>query len=570
MNIEAAQQAMKEGRLSDAKKHLILALKSQPSRPELHYNLAMVLIKQKDFAGAAEYFSNCLSFAPNNVELLNNVGNSQRLCGQHDAALKHLNQALDIAPAHIGARCNRAWLLLKTGQIKQAAEDFSRVTKASKEFSDAWRGLAEAHIALNDFDAAHSSLKKSLALFPQSADLHNTLGTLHIKQRETEQALVCFEQALALSPLHAEASINHGITCEQLGRETDAEKSLLRALEARPGFAAAHFHLAHLACHQVTPSEIKAMKRALTHEKSNTNLINLHFAMGKALAKQQLSDEAFPHFIAARQYLSHEQTFDQQKSMNLFTEIKACHHQPASSTGVSTIFVVGMPRSGTTLTDQILASHPQTHAMGESGVINKLLKAYKEQTSHAYPTGFNELSAQGKNELSQFLSTAINPTGETIINIDTSPSNFLYLGLLAELLPDARFVHCSRDPLDTCVSIFEHPLSHDHSYANSLTDLGTYYQRYRDLVTHWQTLLGGRLFTLSYEELLENPREQIAKLLQHCGLEFDEQCLSFYQTERAILTPSASQVRKPLNKDSIGRWRAYEKHLGPLLQLLPN
>jgi hypothetical protein len=174
-----------------------------------------------------------------------------------------------------------------------------------------------------------------------------------------------------------------------------------------------------------------------------------------------------------------------------------------------------------------------------------------------------------KAELAVWLRAELSSGGDAQTVVDTSPGHFIHLGLLAELMPEARFVLCTRNAIDNCVSIFEHPLTKAHGYANNLSDLGRYYSACQQLEMHWEDQLQDRLHELNYEKLITDPQQQITQLLQHCGLEFEQACTQFHLHKRAVLTPSATQVRQPLNADSVGRWRRYESFLGELIAELP-
>jgi LPS sulfotransferase NodH len=232
------------------------------------------------------------------------------------------------------------------------------------------------------------------------------------------------------------------------------------------------------------------------------------------------------------------------------------------------IFVVGMPRSGTTLVDQILSAHSRVVSLGEAHTALKLEKRLAVGTQGSQPTRPDEEAARG--ELAQWLRQQMKPPQDGLSVVDTSPGRFTQLGLLAELLPEAVFVHCTRNPLDTCVSIFEHPLSDAHGYANSLADLGCYYRAYQRLMAHWQAALGERFLEINYESLVSAPDTEIARLLAHCDLEFEDDCTRFYGHSRPVLTASAAQVRQPINTRSVGRWRAYQRFLKPLLDQFPS
>jgi len=567
MTIEAARQAMKTGDLPQAQIHLTALLKTSPDNPELRYNLAMVLAHRGNFATAAEHFLFCLQLAPDNVELLNSTGNAQRLSGKLPGARDHLDKALRLAPDHIAARCNRGWLNLASEKYQGAINDFKAALKIRDDIEDAWRGVTNALIQANRYEDAQASLTESLLRFPDSSALHNTQGTLYINLRQPNRAIEHFKQAIDLDPGNADAQLNHGVTSEQLGAFTESEASLIAALKLRQGHPSTHFHLAQLSSHTATLEETVAIQRALENHPEANSQVELLFALGKTLAKLNMHDEAFPCFMRARRLLSQVQPYDINRSLTQFQEITAAGQHPITAVAEPKyIFVVGMPRSGTTLTDQILASHTEVQSLGESGAVGTLLSRLKEQNH--FTGRIEELPPEQCEYLKTALEESLSSSPKTRIHVDTSPGNFPYLGLLAELLPNAKFVHCARNPLDTCVSIIEHPLSRAHAYANSLEDLGRYYQGYQKLMLHWESVLGQRLHTVVYEKLLENPESEIRALLDHCTLAFEENCLQFYNTDRPILTPSASQVRKPLSSKSVGRWRVYEQFLAPLINEL--
>ncbi len=569
MSIKAAREAMATGNLPLAQKHLNNAYRAQPENPEIRYNLAMVSARLGDFATASEHFLFCLKMAPDNVELLSNTGNALRLCGRNAQAFKHLDRALQLAPENIGARCNRAWLNLRTGKHRSAVQDFRAALKQNADIEDAWRGLADALTEARLFDEAQDSLDEALRKYPQSSGLHNSQGVLYNKRRMPERAVKHFAQAIAHAPTNADAQLNHGISCEQTGAFDAAERSLLEALRLRPGHPSTHFHLAQLASHEASDQERKAIEQALELHPGGNTRVDLLFALAKTLAKQGKHDEAFPHLLEARKLLSRSQPYDIDKTAREFAKLAASHQSLGDNPAQPRyIFVVGMPRSGTTLTDQILTSHSQLHSLGESGAVGKLLAANSTRKESLLDGGLEKLPSAQRSELTSFLESTLASDSTAPILIDTSPGNFPYLGLLAELLPNARFVHCSRNPLDTCVSILEHPLSRAHAYANSLTDLGRYYREYQSLMQHWQSLLGQRIHEVVYEKLIEHPEQEIRALLDHCCVDFEQQCMNFHDTRRAVMTPSASQVRKPLSNKSIGRWQSYEQFLGPLIAAL--
>ncbi|MEP4148773.1 MAG: tetratricopeptide repeat protein [Halioglobus sp.] len=566
MNISAALQAMRDGRLADARYHLEQLIEQSSDKPELHYNLAMVLIRMEDFSGAAQHFRACLKHAPDNVDLLNNLANALRLSGQQSEALETFNKILRLSPTHPPARCNRGWLFMATGDLRSAESDFRATLGQSKDIEEAWRGLADALLAQGKFTDVQKVLQESLTRFPDSAGLQNSMGVLHVKMRTPASALASFNKAVSLNPEHAEALTNLGITAEQLGDFDLAEKSLQHSLRVRPGHASTHFHLAHLATHQSTPAEISALESALADSANDdTARIDLEFALGKSCAKMGEYERAFQQFSSARKRLHQTEYFDNESAI---AELNAQMHYKVTLSEQSApeiLFITGMPRSGTTLTDQILAAHSQVCSLGESGALLELHSKLAGLTKNST----NQLNEGSKSKITAWLRQRLKNHESAPVTLDTSPGQFANLGLLAELLPEARFILCTRNAIDNCVSIFEQPLTRSHGYANTLEHLGQYYSAYEKLMAHWKNQLQDRLYIQNYEALIASPEQQITSLLEHCELPFEQACTDFHLQQRAVLTPSAAQVRQPLNSRSIGRWRHYEHFLGELISQLP-
>jgi hypothetical protein len=231
------------------------------------------------------------------------------------------------------------------------------------------------------------------------------------------------------------------------------------------------------------------------------------------------------------------------------------------------VFVFGMPRSGTTLTEQILSSHPEVAGAGERGDIWEMAKSLGLLADNAekFARNLTNLSRPQSFELANRYLSALNSVSGTALRVvDKMPDNYAYLGLIALLLPNAKLIHCRRDPLDTCVSCFTTQMAEGgHFYANDLATLGAYYRDYARLMEHWHAALPLPIFDSSYERLLEAPEEQSRKLIDHIGLPWDPACLTFYETKRAVKT-NPREVRQPIYKTSLGRWRRYARHLDPL------
>ncbi len=231
-----------------------------------------------------------------------------------------------------------------------------------------------------------------------------------------------------------------------------------------------------------------------------------------------------------------------------------------------------MPRSGTTLVEQILASHPDVYGGGELGDLKRIITSYFGMEDD---TGFADKIRQTESEYfigagDEYVTSVRNHFNTDKFITDKMPGNFKFIGMIRLMLPNAKVIHCRRDPLDTCLSIFKNYFSKSHYYAYDLTELGKYYNLYRDLMKHWHSVLPDFIYDIQYEDVVADQEKQSRALLEHCGLEWDDACLEFHRTDRPVMTASASQVRRPIYKDSVQSWKRYENWLAPLLDVLAN
>lgn len=571
MTINQVRQALAANQLGKAAEICRSMLVGEPANLEIHYNLALILARTGEMAEAVKHFQRCASAAPDNAEILNNLGNAQRLSGQMEDARSSLDRALRLAPRHPGVLCNRGWLKLEGGHVDAALEDFRASADAAGRWAEPRRGVGECLLLKEDWPAACATLLQAVELEPKNAAYLNSLGVAHVRQGQVESALPWFEKALAQQPDHPDALLNHGICCEQLGKLEQAERSLKRAIKVSPGRGAAHFHLAHLSIHRSTEEEIALMERAWSTQGDTNERIDLGFALGKAFDQRRHYDRAFHYFTEARKLKQAREPYHHDR------ERKRARHILAVTEGLSPgltrevprpIFVVGMPRSGTTLAEQILASHPLVHAIGESGLVGGLLREAQGITRRTFPECLPALEQADRERLTEAFFESVAMPKDHSHFVDTTPGNFMYAGVLSRMFPGARLVHCVRSPQDTCLSIFQQPLSAAHAYANSLETLGDYYRLYQEVMQEWEAMSGVALYRLEYETLVAEPENTVAALLEFCGLPYDDGCLKFHKTSRAVKTPSAAQVRQPLFNSSVGRWQGYEPYLQPLLQRL--
>jgi len=301
--------------------------------------------------------------------------------------------------------------------------------------------------------------------------------------------------------------------------------------------------------------------------------IDLGFALGRIFEKTGNYEKSFNFILEANTLKRGAYNYSSQTDQALFERVKTTFsleffkvRQSFGDQNTTPIFIVGMPRSGTTLTEQILATHPQVFGAGELEILPNLVDRVCAERSAAWPQECvpkldqNTLTQMG----TEYLETLRKFSSDACYITDKLPYNFLHVGLIKIILPRAKVIHCQRNPMDTCFSIFKTEFAGLHEYAYDMAELGRYYKLYLDLMSHWEKVLPGFMYTLQYEEIVSDQKSQTKKLLDFCALPWDDACLNFHKTARRVTTASLSQVRQPLYQNSVGRWKCYERQLEPL------
>ena len=524
---------LQTGRASLAVRQIRTALELQPDDSKARFNLALALIDAKSLDEAGTELVHLRKLEPDNVEVLNALGNVERLRGNLESALTLLQGASQQAPEHPGILHNLGLTLMSLRRLEEAVD----------------------------------CLERSTSITP-TAGAFNELGAAQNLAGNPDRAVSAFRKALQIDPNHREAWLNLGITLEQTGDTQAAEVALREAVEKLPNFGAAYYQLMQLSVDLASDEDIQAMRRMIAEQRtSEEDRILLHYGLGHALDRREDYADAFQSFHSAHAIKSKTVKFDVrahvpriEQLIHAFSEIRPLQvdHPPL-------VFVVGMPRSGTTLAEQILASHSQVTALGEQPLIGEVAVRIANVTGHPFPQGLHEISPNQLAPLAESYAKTYRERAPERVLTDTTPTNYLLVGLIATIFPSARFVHCVRHPLDTCLSIYQYPLSDAHGYAHDLATLGTWYSAYRRLIGHWRNLIGFKFYDLQYERLVAHGTSEIRNLLGFCGLEFEEGCLDFHLTRRRVRTPSASQVRRPMHQASVGRWKHYAPYLEPLM-----
>src|SRR5574340_752595 len=476
------------------------------------------------------------------------------------------------------------WKMLSASLLAQGKDALLALQKATRFLPDdavVHYNLGNNFKKLGGLEEAEVSYRRALLIEPDFAEVHSNLGNTLLEQGRLDEAEASCRQAIRIKPDLAEAHYNLGIVLNEQGRLDEAEASHRRALEIDPDFVEGRFSLALVRKVQAGDENLAALvaieeaaQKGAT-PLSDKEAVYLHFALGKSYDDTGDYEKAFPHFLKACKLKRATFDYDPDRTTQHFASIMRVFDQPAmdrlrggGDPSHLPIFVLGMPRSGTTLTEQIIASHPEVHGAGE--LPDLMAIARRDIAGAAFPDNLplldrERLAAWGAEYVAGLRRRA--PDAPHIT--DKMPENFLAVGLIHLMLPNAKIIHVNRNPVDTCLSCFTTLFNHKQEHTYDLAELGRYYADYARLMEHWRKLLpGGAFLDVQYEDIVADQEAQARRIIEYCGLEWNDACLDFHKNKRPISTASMTQARQPTYKSSVERWRPYEKFLGPLLDAL--
>jgi tetratricopeptide (TPR) repeat protein len=548
------------------------AIEQRPDYAQAHNGLGNALQDAGRLDEALTQYHKAVSIAPDYAEAHNNMGTLLREIGKTEQSLVSLKRALSINPNFPQAYHNLGNSLRALGRHDEAIGQFQQAIQLNSQYAEAYHSLGNA---LNDqgwHREAIQSLSRAIDLSPERASAHSDMGNTLSDANRHAEALECYRRAISLDPDFAEAYCNLGNSLSECGEHAEAIENFERALELKPSLAEAYNNLVRAKTFVESDPQLESMlERYARDDISEHERMHLAFALGKAYDDMARTQEAFGYLAEGNRLRKKSLKYNIDQDRRLFEIIKRIFAEdiavtPAGDTSArQPIFIVGMPRSGTTLTEQILASHSRVHGAGElqtlgllsSRVISQML-ARKAQTIPA------EVLAQIRD--AYMAEIAEIDCNEPFVT-DKMPGNFQWIGVILATMPEAKIINLNRDPAACCWSMFRIQFV-GNGYTNDLKDLGEYYHLYRDLMSYWRDRFPGRVYDLDYEALTRNQEEETRKLLEYCELPFEEACLRFYESERAVRTPSNRQVRQKMYTGSSESWRRYEAHLKPLLDIL--
>lgn len=542
-----------------------------PTSIELLNIIGVANIKLGCFDEAAVAFEKALAVEPDCVEARWNLGRALKNLGRNEDALAHYEEARRLAPHRAEAHKNLGDAYLGVHRLKDATAAYERALDLKPDYSKALNNLGYALIELDRLQDAAAALENAIKIKPDFAEALNNLGNAYKHLSRHEDAIARYEEAIRIKPDYAEAYNSLGAAFSDFGRRNDAAASYEKAVTVWPGFARAHHNLSSVKKFASGDPQIAQMSNLLKQDGiADSEKTLLHFGLGKAHDDLAQYEEAFAQFAEGNRLRKKLIGYDIADDRDLFARIRAMHDalehantENLQTSGATPVFIVGMPRSGTSLVEQILASHSEVHGGGELTALENTIKTLSLLDANTPSSLLADLAHEYRQTLNARANGAVYVT-------DKMPLNFRWIGLIRAALPTAKIVHVKRDPRATGWSIFRRSFAMGgNGYAYDLHDIAGYYQLYKDLMTFWDETFPGAIHHLDYEKLTVDQHEQTRALLDYVGLDWEDQCLAFDKIARAVATASAHQVRKPIYQGSSEAWRNYAPFISAMTENLP-
>jgi tetratricopeptide (TPR) repeat protein len=582
------------GLMDEAAKSYEKAIAFKPDYTEAHNNLGVTLQNLGLMDEAAKSYEKAISFKPDYIEAHNNLGNILLELRQLETAIESYEKVITIKPDYAEAHNNLGATLQELGRLDMAVKSYEKALAIKPDYAEAHNNLGATLQELGRLDMAVKSYEKALAIKPDYAEAHNNLGNILRELGQLDMAVKCYEKALAIKPDYAVAHYNLGVVLKEFGQRDTAVKSFEKALAIQPNYVKAHHSLSILKQFTETDSQITLMQSLLSNSNlSQSDRIQLCFALAKANDNLGNQDELFKFLHEGNRLRKEELNYSLDKSKDLFSFIKelfsalptvidqSLSFKPSTK---SPIFIVGMPRSGTTLVEQIISSHHAVHGAGElttlPTLIGPIVKNHITHGSSIASTTIGNKKMNIANTYSlpeeaflsireEYLDALSNLNAPESVITDKLPLNFQYIGFILSAFPEAKIVHLKRDARATCWSNYQcFHLKKENGFSYNLDDLAEFYVLYLEQMDFWHQLYPGKIYDICYEDLTTHQEEETRKLLQYCELDWDENCLNFHKNPRAVKTASSLQVKQKMYQGSSEAWKKHASYLQPLIKAL--
>jgi tetratricopeptide (TPR) repeat protein len=605
------------GKLDEAADALEAATRLDPNNAQALNNLGIIKYEKRQFREAVDYYQRALALNPNMPEALNNLGNALRMTGDIDGALHAYQEALTQRAVYPEVYNNLGTLLQQDRKIEEAEHALRKAIQQNPRYVEAHNNLASllfgqknevealrilgealkfapksvatllltAKIQLkrNNLQAAEQASRLALNEESENPEALTLLGQVLHETDRYDEALDVLDRALKKAPENPEALNFYGVALKSVGRLDDAREYILKALRLNDGMYGAYANLNDLVDFSEGIGEelfnrMEAIFESVQNQEAEPFLA-LHFAYAKALDDRGQHEKALDHYITGGRMKRAQLDYNEGETHGFFDAIKAAFPKEAFENrkfaGLDDerpVFIVGMPRSGSTLVEQILSSHPDVYGAGEVKYLARALGQLRDRfpSLPKYPDMMAKITpAQLDITAKNYQQALSQGAGHAKRITDKLLTNYFFLGLINLLFPKAKVIHTRRDPVDTCLSGFTKLFKDDMPHSYDLGELGRYYGKYRELMEHWEQVLPeGFLTTVVYEDVVADTEKEAKRLIEFLGLPWNEKCVDFHKSDRPVKTASVAQVRKPIYKTSVQRWKKYGAGLQPLVDAI--
>jgi len=532
-----------------------------------------------NLSSAERIYKKILKSDKNNHNVLRLLGILENKKGRKDVAKQLIKKAISINPDIPAYYNNLGEIYRSERQYQNAISNYQQAITLNQNYAQAYNNLGCVLVEVDKVEDAVDSFNMAISSSGNNyADAYSNLGNVLADQGRLNDSLSSYNKAIKVNSRHKDAFNGLGSALSDQGKFDEAVAAYRKAIDIDPEYAEAYRHLLNNSKQTEYNDDIRSVE--LLYDKktiSKGQRMHLGFGLGKAYEDLGEYDKSMEFILEANHIRHLSIEYSTAYTKNLFNKIIKTFSKEFFSTnssgGISDetpIFILGMPRSGTSLVEQILASHSDVFGAGE---LNELSRLINNICIKHKADGFPEcVSCLNERELVEFGKSYIEKLRAYSVDskyiTDKMPHNFMRIGLIKAVLPNAKIIHCMRDPMDNCLSIFKNFFPKGHDYSYDMVELGRYYRLYLELMKHWNSVLPGFVYNLNYEQLIMDQENQTRQLLDFCDLSWDKSCMNFHKTERRVGTASNKQVRRPIYKDSMQLWKRYEKQLEPMRQAI--
>ena len=572
-----AEALIMQGRLQESLESLQRAQGLEPDRASVQLKLGKVLAALGRGSDADQAFEASFRLTPNREALIR--GLELQRGGDLRGAERIYREVLLRDSDDVDALRLLAGVAMNARQWSDAEVLLGRALQIAPEFCQGWMDLGLAQQEQDKLSEAELSYRRAARLEPHRAQPYVAIGTTLAMVGRHEDSLTELNEAIRRDEYNPYALTAKGHVLKTIGEQEDAIAAYRQCIASHPQHGEAYWSLANLKTFRFDDSEIAAMRECLGSAPLNPDQrVNLLFALATALDGLGAYDEAFGFFREGNEMRRKRETYDPVQTemvhdqlIEVFSREFLQERAGRGHADPAPIFIVGLPRSGSTLIEQILASHSEVDGTHELPELSQVARSTGRNRLDrlSYPRSVRDLSDEQLHDLgAQYLERTRRYRRKAPSFTDKMPNNFPHVGLLSLILPNARIINAKRHPLDSCLGSYKQLFARGQPFTYDLFELGEYYRQYQRLMDHWHSVLPGRVLDVQYEELVADPDGQVRRLLEYCRLPWEDGCLRFHENRRAVRTASSEQVRQPIYTAAVQRWRDYETHLGPLIDVL--